>query len=437
LLSQIEGHVITEPEKGCFLCDPEWWRILYQGESVRIIAGLGPLCSGYVLLAPKEHIHTAAQLPDRILFEFLTTSEIIADALESQYGPGYTAYEHGQVGACRIKEMASDFSTFCHHCHRVFIPVRTDCENQLRDWFKEVHKLRDAVEIRHIGLTPYVYYESGIARDGSHRWAFTEDTGIPSQFMRQILTVALKTGRPYSWAADPRYAELVETAATLRGEFIGLDFIDQDSNARLSARPLSRPVTIDGFMAVGKTTVARVLAKNLNCQVLDSGMVWRWVAHQRVSGQKDLSAEALTASLTGGPCPELRRAELTPTLQSLSADPSVRESITQLIREAITSMPPLIVVGRDAWRIVQGSAHRFVLEADFATRVRRRALQISRQRAVVAELAAIAAELRAEDAGDLVKLPPLTESGCTFVNNGRRAMPATVGEILHHVEMQR
>src|SRR5205807_1989807 len=168
-----------------------------------------------------------------------------------QYGAGYTAYEHGQLGACRPLEIARDFSSFCHHCHRVFIPVRTNCAGMVGQWFRTEHVLPTESSVQTLGSSAYVLYETGTISEVSHRIAYTEDVGIPSQFMRQILTSAMRTGRPYSWTADPRYEEMIETVARLRTEFDGLSV-----PRRCPLRPTERlpcSVTIDGLSGVGKT----------------------------------------------------------------------------------------------------------------------------------------------------------------------------------------
>src|SRR4051812_8347482 len=107
--------LIDDPSEGCFLCQPEEWRVIFEGKSVRLIAGLAPLTPGYILLAPKEHVNTVADLDDGTLCEFLAVAELTTGILQQHYGPGYTAYEHGKIGACRTLELRKDFSSFCHH----------------------------------------------------------------------------------------------------------------------------------------------------------------------------------------------------------------------------------------------------------------------------------------------------------------------------------
>src|SRR5436309_13059360 len=111
--------LIDDPFSGCFLCEPEPWRVVFRGNRVRALAGFGPLVPGYIIVAPIAHVPTVAELNDVSFAEFVTVFDILVDSLHRQFGPGYTAYEHGRIGSCLVAEMRGDVSTFCYHAHRV------------------------------------------------------------------------------------------------------------------------------------------------------------------------------------------------------------------------------------------------------------------------------------------------------------------------------
>lgn len=421
--------MIEQPERGCFLCTPEPWRVLLEGEFTRVIAGLGPLQPGYVLLSPKEHINTAAQLPQPVLAEFLAVAKLIEEALAHQYGAGYTAYEHGKLGACRPLELTGDLSSFCHHCHRCFIPSATNAFDIIRPFFRNVHRLHDPHDITTFKSTPYVFYETGRTAASHERWLFTNDIGIPSQFMRQILTNALKTGRHYSWASDPRYPEMVATIVALRPMFAGLDVACQYPSDMISHR-LRQPITIDGFAGSGKTTLARKVSQFCNCPFVDTGIAWRWFADRHLAGDFSIDLDSLRPQLNGIAYDErLGRIELIPVLRELGRNSTVRANLTQAIRTVLSELPPGVVVGRDAWRIVDSEADRYVVECDLEIRAKRRMLLRARQ-GVDLDLAAVREELRHEDQGDWLKLPPAGTPGIRYIDNGRRRVDLTVKALL-------
>lgn len=215
----LENAVIRDPFDPCFLCEPERWRTILERKHVRLIAGLGPLCPGYVILAPRQHIHTSAELPEDILTEFIDTAQLAVGALVRHYGEGYTAYEHAKIGACHTLEMQKDFTTFCHHCHRVFIPRLTHGFSKLAEWLPDYIALPQPDAVRELRGRAYVFYETGDGHSMPVRRAYVAEDGLPSQFMRRILSQQINLGRDWNWNAEPRYEEMIVTAKHLREEF--------------------------------------------------------------------------------------------------------------------------------------------------------------------------------------------------------------------------
>jgi hypothetical protein len=74
----------------CFFCEPEPWRTIRVGPDINVIAGLGPLCPGYVMVAPTTHIHSVAELPLSTMSVFLsrqTGSRIAENAASAKVRP--------------------------------------------------------------------------------------------------------------------------------------------------------------------------------------------------------------------------------------------------------------------------------------------------------------------------------------------------------------
>ncbi len=157
-------------------------------------------------------------------------------------------------------------------------------------------------------------------------------------------------------------------------------------------------VTLDGPSGSGKSSVARRLARELNCRFLDTGAMYRTVALAALRAglafdPLDRSAVARLldevkidldddgfALLDGEPVGDAIRDEtVTRVVSEVSALKSVRERMVALQR-AFASRGDLVAEGRDMGSIVFPEAcHRYYLDAAPAERARRRAAQIERK----------------------------------------------------------
>lgn len=424
--------LLENPLDGCFFCKPEEWRIIFLGQYVQVIAGVGPLCPGYVMLAPRPHIHTAADLDASSLWEFLAVFEILKLALKNQYGPGYTAYEHGRIGSCRMLETSNDYSTFCHHSHRVMIPVITNCFSTIQEWFENIHQLDAPDSIKSLEGQEYVYYETQQVNESIARIGFTGHKGIQSQFMRRVLTEKLNLNRDWNWASDLNYEEMIDTVSRLRGEFIGINFIDDEENAKILPE-LKSNITIDGFAYVGKTTIAKKLKYYFHRPVIDTGMVFRYMAYAKLQGLPLPSPDDLGQYFLSDSNLPLRTTEVTVMASELAKDPDRRAIYNELLHQMLPTLTPCIIVGRDAWRFSTNNDKRFLIEADFETRLKRRVLLIAKNERTLLDIELLAEQIRAGDDNDRIKLPPSDIHGIIRVQNGQRMFSSTIKEILHEL----
>lgn len=159
-----------------------------------------------------------------------------------------------------------------------------------------------------------------------------------------------------------------------------------------SAPSAPRVICIDGPAGVGKSTVARAIAKRLGFLYVDSGALYRiatWKALQNHIDTSDTAAMtafadsfdiqfgirdgALTQSVDGiEPGLALRTPEVNAHVSPVAAVPAVRAKVTALLR-SLPSLAPLSVEGRDIGSVVYpNSPARFYLDADPNERTRRR-----------------------------------------------------------------
>lgn len=417
-----------ESEDGCFLCQPEPWRTIYTGNSVQVVVGLGPLCPGYLMVAPKQHCNTAAQLAEIDWREFVAVNQIVVDSLERHYGFGYTAYEHGQLGACLSREAAGDLTTHCHHCHRVFIPGATDCADAIKRHFQNVHQLDTPNDLRSLCESPYIFYETGSHGVARIRLAFTEGQGLVSQFMRRILQPILFNQRHYSWNVDRNYLEMIATVSRLRGEFLGLDAID-DAAFRPQKEVLDRVVCLDGLRCVGKTTLARALAGIYRVPMIDTGLVFRLVAKADVDGAPRPTVSQLTTLLLESiDDASLRSFAVNRRIAAYTEDESVRALYRSVLTSLTASLGFCIVTGRDSSRVLAGNCLSILVESDGRTRAQRFVLSQSCNNGRLLTVSEAMHELRQHDSTELARLPQ-NDSVVIRLDNGRRSFQSTLNEV--------
>ncbi|MDR3001530.1 MAG: (d)CMP kinase [Fibromonadaceae bacterium] len=145
-------------------------------------------------------------------------------------------------------------------------------------------------------------------------------------------------------------------------------------------------IAIDGPSGTGKSTTAKMVAKELGWTYLDTGAMYRaaaWVAEN----EKVASDQWLVASITFDKNNqilidgvnrenEIRDPRVSAVVSKYSALPAVREFLTKKQRE-IGSEQPCVLDGRDIGTVVFPKAkHKFFLTADYKTRAERRLLEL-------------------------------------------------------------
>lgn len=147
-------------------------------------------------------------------------------------------------------------------------------------------------------------------------------------------------------------------------------------------------VTIDGPAGTGKSTVARLLAKQLGFSFLDTGSMYRMIAlrslSQGIDAEDAAALEQLThqtrMELVGGVIQldgedvegQIRTAEVTKVASLVAQVPAVRSELVRRQRE-IASMNNIVCEGRDQGTVAFPHAEcKFFLTADPAERARRR-----------------------------------------------------------------
>ncbi|MGD2093687.1 MAG: (d)CMP kinase [Phycisphaerales bacterium] len=155
-------------------------------------------------------------------------------------------------------------------------------------------------------------------------------------------------------------------------------------------------VTIDGPAASGKSTVARLLAKNLGASFLDTGAMYRAVTLAAMQAGVDLKEEELLGvinktkfqfSIKQGRLAvcidgvdvteQIRQPQVTANARYIASAPKVRGSLVQMQREFAAKQEKIVTEGRDQGTVAFSDADvKFYLTAEAGTRAKRRQAEL-------------------------------------------------------------
>jgi CMP/dCMP kinase len=159
-------------------------------------------------------------------------------------------------------------------------------------------------------------------------------------------------------------------------------------------------IAIDGPAASGKTTVAHELAKRLSILYLDTGALYRALAHLALTTRTDADNESALVRLWEGAhvCvesdaaaplgfrvrahgreldePTLQSNSVTAIVSTIAAHPAVRDAMLHSQRR-IAQEGPVVMAGRDVGTVILPLAHvKIFLTASVLARVERRRRQL-------------------------------------------------------------
>jgi cytidylate kinase len=165
-------------------------------------------------------------------------------------------------------------------------------------------------------------------------------------------------------------------------------------------------IAIDGPAASGKGTLGKRLAAHYGYRHLDTGVIYRAVAHALIEAGADLTDEARAVAAAraldpaGFDNPALKSQATGDAASVVSAIPAVRTALLAFQRDFAARPPGAVLDGRDIGTVIcpQAEVKIFVV-ADPAVRARRRALE-ARGRGEPADEAAILADILRRDERD-------------------------------------
>ncbi len=213
-------------------------------------------------------------------------------------------------------------------------------------------------------------------------------------------------------------------------------------------------ITVDGPAGAGKSTVSKALAKKLGYIYLDTGALYRALAHKALINKislEDTSALAKMCSSTKVSLKnidskmvvlvdgedvgnKIRTEDVGLAASKISAFAVVRESLLNLQREA-GLQGGIVAEGRDMGSIVFPHAdYKFYLDANAEERIKRRYSELLAKGAGV-EYLAIQKDMMARDNQDSQReIAPLTASiDAIIIDSSDLSVEGVVEKIIQHI----
>ena len=214
-------------------------------------------------------------------------------------------------------------------------------------------------------------------------------------------------------------------------------------------------ITIDGPAGVGKSSIARILARDLGLAYLDTGAMYRTLGlrlddaalnggeagrlavmqglHFQLTGQGDDSRLTVNGRAVGG---EIRTEEVAARASRLAVLPDVRHFL-QSAQQRIGQNTSLVCEGRDmGTKVFPQARHKFFLDAAAEVRAKRRFLQLQAQ-GRPADLEIILSQIIARDDQDRNRpVDPLRPAAdAVIVDTGPLDMAGVVAAIKTYINI--
>lgn len=212
ICSQIRGDASNDLLARLVDSDRYVRRVPLESESFAVIPSVGPLVPGHVLLCPRRHFKSFAQMPNGQESEFAITKKRLAEVLAKTFGKPIHCFEHGSA-----KKAAQPMCTV-EHAHLHFVPTEVEVWPTIKADFAW-HRIESGIASLSavVGEMEYILYESP---DGRSFVTCGREGTFESQYLRRVFATALGNDG-WNWRKSPRVPMMSLTYAALSREFSG------------------------------------------------------------------------------------------------------------------------------------------------------------------------------------------------------------------------
>ncbi|MBW8035552.1 MAG: (d)CMP kinase [Planctomycetes bacterium] len=214
-------------------------------------------------------------------------------------------------------------------------------------------------------------------------------------------------------------------------------------------------VTIDGPAGSGKSTISKMLAKELGATFLDTGAMYRAVTLAAIADDIDLADEdalfgvleskqfefnthdnQMEVKINGIDATEgIRRPDITINVKYIAKAAKIRKKLVDMQRKFAKKHDKIVTEGRDQGTIAFPNAdYKFFLIADVEERARRRHAEFT-EKGLNIDLDVLEKDIRKRDESDTTRKngPLIKAGGAIEIDSTKLDAEAVVKKILQHI----
>jgi diadenosine tetraphosphate (Ap4A) HIT family hydrolase len=205
-------------ENICEICDelndnkPHWDttkikdRTIIFDKALIVVAALGALTEGHLLLFTKQHYSSLAHLPQPLYNQLEKNLAFLRPYVQKKYKIAPIFFEHGpsedeREGSCIM------------HAHLHCLPTTVLFTREVASQYptkpvKKLEELADFKSTKH----GYLFFENQIGQ----RYVVIPKKPFPSQYMRQVIAKGMGKPDEWDWALYPNYDIMKKTVKKLQ-----------------------------------------------------------------------------------------------------------------------------------------------------------------------------------------------------------------------------
>ncbi len=191
-------------------------RIVGETKNYLLMPMVGPLVPGYLLLLPKEHYSSFANMDEEQIEEAICIKNIVKKLFYKYYGKS-VVFEHGALNKLKKGACCSDHA----HLHIVATPVDVmDCFSDYGFDVREIDSLKE-VRCQVSRNMPYLFYE-----DFEGKSILMDAPIVETQFIRKLLATKMGEKDRSLWNKNIHVDWMIDIIKKLKNE-IGIKLKEQ------------------------------------------------------------------------------------------------------------------------------------------------------------------------------------------------------------------